>query len=146
MSEPEVQWSHKDEWKYQTRHFTVVVSRHCVSVPEWVGVGQDGGNRWCVYAYIYPTHWLFSRFDESESISQDAARELNMHGGASLVSYHQRADKVTSIQVGADYNHLGDNHYTFQSTKEDARSVFMDAADLISFLKQPEQKTTEAKQ
>lgn len=135
-----INWSHKDEWKYQTRDFTVQVTRHSVYVPDFVRDGQDGGNRWCVYAYIYPSHWRFERFDESESMSQDAASELELHGGATLVSYHQRGDKVTSIQVGADYNHDGDNQYTFLSSKEDASSVFKDAENLIALLKMPEQK------
>ena len=41
---------------------------------------------------------------------------------------------ICSIQVGADYNHLWDAHYTYLATADEANSVFVDAEELFAWL------------
>lgn len=96
----------------------------------------QGIHRWCVYAYIYPTHPRFKRFDDWRTgFRQDAATELPLHAGATLLRFHaSNTGERDSVQVGADYNHLGDDHFTHYATANDAMSVFLDAADLAAFL------------
>lgn len=66
---------------------------------------------------------------------QDAATELPLHAGPSFLQCHTDGNGVTtSVQVGADYNHLHDDHFTHYATAEDAMSVFLDADDLAKFL------------
>lgn len=132
-------WEHKEEWRASgTSHlgFCVVVSRH------EVGVRDDddrGPHCWCVYAWIYPGHPRFKRFKD-ESIFQDAATELPLHGGvitnATLVRKHYTAKEgVISVQVGSDYRHLHDERFTHMATRDEAREVFRDAERLVEFLK-----------
>jgi hypothetical protein len=42
---------------------------------------------------------------------------------------------VTSIQIGADYNHYGDERFTHMPTEETAREVFHDAETLVAWAK-----------
>lgn len=124
-------WSHKNLWRRGGNGFCVEVSRHDVAL---ISEDDRGANRWCVYAYIYPDHPRFLRFS-GDRLRQDAAVELPLHGGASLLTYHANSNGVTvSVQVGADYNHLSDSHYTRYETASEAMSVFMDAHDLFQFL------------
>jgi hypothetical protein len=123
-------WNHKDIWLRHGNGFCIEVSRHSV---ERSMIGQ-GIHRWCVYAYIYPTHPRYKRFDDS-GFWQDAATELPLHAGATLLRFHaSNTGERDSVQVGADYNHLGDDHFTHYATANDAMSVFLDAADLAAFL------------
>ena len=129
-------WQHKDEWRTSGAGFSVVVSRHSVVFPEprpSFCSDLEGPNRWCVYAYIFPKHPQYAKF-EGTAIDQDAAK-LDMHGGCTYLRRHFNEDgKETSIQVGADYNHYGDSEYTRMETQEDAHSVFNDAQDLFDKL------------
>lgn len=110
----------------------IQVSRHEVPMPETVQV-RLGDHRWCVYAYIYPKHLLFKEF-EGPSMFQDAANKLPLHCGASFLKYHRSEEGVTSVQVGADYSHLHDDHFTYYATMEEASEVFRDAHELANFL------------
>jgi hypothetical protein len=122
-------WKRKDVWKKCSRHFTVEVTRHTEDVRD-----GDGPNRWCVYAYIYPTHPRFGHFS-GDSMYQSAACALPLHGGPSLLTWHVSKDgKVGSVQVGADYHHIHDTDYTFYDNAEQAGSVFFDANALYEFL------------
>lgn len=110
--------------------FMVQVSRHSVDCQEY-----DGPHRWCVYAYIYPKHPHFARFDGTETMWQDAASALPLHAGPSLVRKHLNAKgETTSYQVGADYNHHGDDRFTHYATAADAYQVFADARELFDWL------------
>lgn len=130
------EWRHKDVWGMDGKDFMVQVSRHSVTlISPGGGYDAEGPHRWCVYAYIYPKHPHFAAFDGTEAMWQDAAAMLPLHGGPSLCRKHLDADgKVTSYQVGADYNHLHDWPYTQYATKDDARAVFSDAAELHAWL------------
>lgn len=126
-------WSHKDAWKRSGQNFLVEVSRHDVERSSFSDI-EDGRHRWCVYAYIYPKHPHFAKF-EGGQMWQDAACALPLHCGPSYLRYHHDDNgNVTSVQVGADYNHLHDNEFTHYSTKEEASEVFEDAESLFDVL------------
>jgi len=99
---------------------------------------SDLGHRWAVYAYLYPTHPHFAKFDGSDRMFQAAACAMPLHCGPSFLRHHfslkDGKPEVCSIQVGADYNHDGDWTYTRQATEEDALGVFNDAAELVQWL------------
>lgn len=121
-------WKHKDEWKVSGENFTIVVSRHAGSAD-----CGDGPNRWCVYAYIYPKHPYFSKFD-GPFMYQDAANAMPLHGGPTFFKYQMHGEKISSVKVGCDYNHYQDTHFTHYATTEEAYQVFEDAEDLYNWL------------
>lgn len=124
-------WRHKDIWTREGENFIVQVSRHSVGQSEYE---RTGPHRWCVYAYVYPKHSAFASFDGPQ-MWQPAATRLPLHGGPSLLRWHYDDDgKPTSVQVGADYNHLHDERFTHMATADDARSVFADADELHAAL------------
>lgn len=124
-------YRHKDEWMREGRDFLVTVTRHSVQTL----YDHEGTHRWCVYAYVYPKHPHFARFDGTETMWQDAATALPLHRGPSLCRKHMSAEgEVTSYQVGADYNHLHDDYFTHYATPDDAREVFSDADRLFAWL------------
>lgn len=126
-------WKHKDEWKKVGNGFCVVISRH--SVPESDFSRGEGLQRWCIYAYIYPSHPYFPEIDENGPNYQEALCKLPMHCGCSLFKVHRDEElNICSFQAGADYNHLHDDRYTRMDTKEDAADVFYDADDLFEWL------------
>lgn len=129
-------WRRKELWSRRGDQFCVEVSRHFEPIstisPEL------GEHRWCVYAYIYPKHPHFQKFDGTDYFFQDACAELPLHGGvignASYLRYHYAGGgQTTCIQVGADYNHLHDERFTHM-TPEEAGEVFFDAELLFLWL------------
>ena len=121
-------WEHKEEWTKAGENCLVKVLRH--EQPIIDGFGGRGGNIWCVYAYIYPEHPLFSRLSSTEPSG------LPLHKGETFFKIHHGEDGVvTSVQIGADYNHLGDERFTHMHLKDDAIEVFADAITLLERLK-----------
>ena len=131
MNDMMKKWERKELWSRRGDDFLVQVSRHSVNLnPDF----SEGPHRWCVYAYIYPNHRLFSKFS-GQDMWQDAATSLPLHAGPSLLRWHyDDYGKPTSVQVGADYNRLGDDGYTHCAEAEDAYSVFRDADELFLYL------------
>ena len=122
-------YTEKHEWRLRGTGFTAVVSKH-----EVTGVFDEGDHRWCVYAYIYPSHPYFKEFSGT-NIWQPATEPMPLHGGCTYLYYHRNHDgTITSIQVGCDYNHLGDEYFTHAATKEAAHQVFKDAESLFNWL------------
>ena len=139
------EWNHKDIWRFtDNKTFTVEVSRHQVKVHEGGCYNSDLGHRWCVYAYIYPTHPHFEKFDETDQMWQSAACAMPFHCGPSYLHRHMKMKDgkpvPVSIQVGADYNHDGDWTHTRNATMEDAYEVFGDADDLVRWLQGAQQE------
>jgi hypothetical protein len=123
-------WDHKDEWRKHGLDFLVHVTRHNGTADEY----GRGPNQWAVYAYVYPKHPHFAKFD-GQHMWQEAATMMPFHGGPSYLRWHIDNDgKPTSVQVGADYDHLHDEHFTNYATKEDAWEVFQDAECLVEWL------------
>jgi hypothetical protein len=139
-----IDWKHKDVWKHEGAAFTVEVSRHSVEQREEPSGCYDaeGPHRWCVYAYVYPKHPLFAAFDPARGMWEQP--HLPFHGGVSYFRTHRKQDgSIASHQLGADYNHLHDWRFTQHATKDEAREVFVDAAELIRALEQHESAVTE---
>lgn len=125
-------WKYKEEWKKEGKNFVIIVSRHESEV-----VFDRGKYRWCIYAYIYPKHPRFNLIDKNGPMYQPACDDLPLHGGPSYFQSHLNNDgKITSYQIGCDYNHLHDNYFTFIATKEDATEIFSDAKILFNFLEE----------
>lgn len=123
----------KHVWRVKGENFTVEVSRH-MEVP-LESFERSGPYRWCVYAYVYPDHWLFPQFDpESKSIYHGCISDAPLHGGSSYFRRHFDGETVRSIQFGCDYNHSGDAYYTTLENQKDALSVFGDACRLHDWL------------
>ena len=123
-----VEWGHKDEWRKRGRDFMVVVSRHTITSDKSLGP-----NRWAVYAFIYPKHPHFDAFDGPD-MWQDASAVMPWHSYCSLLEYPMYDGKITSVKVGADYNHIHDDHFTHYATQDEASEVFSDAAELFQWL------------
>lgn len=136
----ERKWGYAEEWNMPGNDFMIVV-RHSRTGPLESSFCELGEHRWFVYAYIYPKHRRFLTF-VGPDIFQDACNRLPLHAGASLLRYH-RNDKgeVSSVQVGSDYNHLGDDHYTFLESKDEASAVFYDADRLFERLSEVESQS-----
>ena len=87
-----------------------------------------------MYAYLYPTHRLFKDFD-GPKMWQPAAIALPLHGGPSLLHWHTGDDgKPCSVQIGADYHHLHDEHFSSYAIPSEAWEVFRDANRLFDHL------------
>jgi hypothetical protein len=124
------EWDHKDEWWKRGKDFLVVVKRHNGTSDAFCGP-----NRWNVYAYIYPEHPHFAKFDGPD-MWQEAATAMPLHKYPSLLEYPMYEGKVTSVKVGSDYHHLHDDRFTHYATEADAREVFEDARRLFDWLTQ----------
>jgi hypothetical protein len=138
-------WKRKELWHQRGEGFCVEVSHHTTPTYDSERLtthASEGENRWCVYAYIYPEHPHFAKF-EGDKMWQDAALALPLHGGPSMLRWHRDANcNATSVQVGADYNHDGDGCYTHYDDAAEARSVFRDADELAAWLATPNAKVT----
>lgn len=131
------------EWSSKCNTFNVQVVQHFrdVSATQEAFKAQgwapdDGGWRWNVYAFIFPSHPAFAKFNpESDSFYQDVIAGMPFHSGASYIRRHfDHLGRVTCFQVGSDYNHLGDDRFTFMDSVFGAERVFADAIDLIRYL------------
>jgi hypothetical protein len=128
-------WNRKELWRKSGDNFMIEISRHEEEVPDLACFDSEGPHRWCIYAYIYPKHSHFAAFDGSEDMWQYAAACLPLHGGPSFCRKHLNAKgEVTSYQVGADYHHLHDWHFTQHANPDDAAVVFADAEELFDAL------------
>jgi hypothetical protein len=58
-----------------------------------------------------------------------------LHSYCSYFKKHSDGAKVTSIQIGADYDHLHDEKYTYIKTAWDATEIFSDAQALFDAAK-----------
>lgn len=141
-------WKHKDVWVKRGENFSVEVSRHEGYVDEMRDMGP---HRWCVYVYVYPTHPFFKRIaddlaapvaeGEYKSFYPNMAGYLPLHGGCTFFHVHRNEkNEITSYQIGCDYNHYMDEHYTHLADMDDAFSVFRDAEELKAYMEQGELK------
>jgi hypothetical protein len=127
-------WDHKDEWHRHGKDFLIVVRRHSVAPSSLAVFDEEGQHRWAVYAYIYPKHHLFYSFSGPD-MWQPAATALPLHCGPSFLRWHTGDDgKHCSVQIGADYNHLYDGHFSHCAEPSEAWQVFADASELFEHL------------
>lgn len=137
-------WTHRDEWKKSGVHCLVVVRRHTVinidnGLPDiYHYLHKKGTNRWCVYVYCYPGHKFFASFS-TPGLFRKEMESIPFHGECTFFEYHyDQGNIVTSVQIGADYDHGGDERFTHMSTKEEAEVVFRDADDLLRWMNEKE--------
>jgi len=131
-------WDKKELWRRRGGDFLVEVSRHYVEPTPHIPSEYDRpGHRWAVYAYIYPGYPLFDSIHAvsltyGASILRINSLDMPMHSGPSLVRLHwDENQQVTSIQIGADYNHEYDDFYR---QSEYCQNVFNDAEKLFEWL------------
>jgi len=142
MSEEEM-WSYVEEWYKRGVDFQVMVKRW--SFPERPRNLGEGRQVWNVYAFIYPKHRLWDSF-EGTDMFQSAASALPLHCGPTFLEYNTETGKVESLQVGADYRHLGDARFSHYKTREDAWEVFQDAEELFTYLSTNPEDTNQEKE
>jgi hypothetical protein len=125
-------WRKTELWRRRGTNFLIEVSHRSEDVrsEDVRQEYEDGGNRWCLYVYVYPLHPHFKEMMKSGYDGDD----LPLHCGPSLFAKHSRDQEVTSIQVGCDYNHYGDAAYTYMDTAELAAGVFFDAEKLFEHM------------
>ena len=134
-------WSHVEEWHKRGVDFQVMVKRWAFAEDSYIP--YEGRQVWNVYAFIYPKHRLWDSF-EGTYMFQPAASALPLHCGPTLLKYNNENGEVASVQVGADYRHLGDERFSHYETREAAREVFRDAEELFKYLStNPEDTNTE---
>lgn len=122
-------WTHHDTWRTKGKNFCIEITHYTVPLFE------TGSHRWCVYAYIYPEHPTYKTFNPDGGMWQPATDSLPLHGGCTYLRWHYGKDsKELGVQVGADYNHLNDDHYTYIGDPISARSIFVDAEKLFHHL------------
>lgn len=126
--EEKLNWAHKDEWRVFGDNFCITITRHSGTPID----RSEGRNKWAVYAYVYPEHPLFDELKDKDMFTTG----LPFHCGGSFFQKHESEGKITAIQVGADYNHLHDAHYTHYVTREDAGEIFEDAEELFKHLQE----------
>ncbi len=125
-------WQHKDEWKHVGNSYAVVVSRHTTETDHRL----EGPHRWAVYAYIYPAHPHFAKFNGPD-FHQPATDCMPGHSYVSYLRTHRNDNgDACSIQVGWDYNHLHDTEFTHCADKGSASAVFRDAEELVQWLEE----------
>ena len=120
-------WEKKEHWHKRGNNFLIEV-KHWRNEPYHQ---EDGGHRWAVYVYVYPEHPLFKELERSRS---GVPQEMPLHCGESFYKKHLSEDQVvTSVQVGADYNHDGDTRYTHMA-QEEAGLLLADAEELFRYM------------
>ena len=132
------------EWSRKGGSFNVQVVNHLKDVSALQSIfeaggiaSDDGGQRWNVYAFIFPVHPLFAKLDpESDSWSgQEVISAMPFHYGASYLRRHfNEKGELSCYQIGSDYNHLHDEFFTRAVTTDDAWQVFKHACDLFDHL------------
>jgi len=127
-------WKKLEEWLKREKDFTVVVKHWTEEEFDT----REGPHRWGVYAFIYPSHQHFKKLT-GDNIFHAGAQEIPIHGGPSRFCRHwdSAGANVTSVEIGADYHHDGDRHYTFNDTGE---AVLFDADKLVRWLSDYESK------
>lgn len=132
----------KDEWWRRGKNILIQVKRSDVT-PYAV---EDGGQRWCIYAFIYPGHPYFTEFAaEDGNMMQPAAAAMPCHSYASFFRVHSehQSGKVVSYQVGWDFNHLHDERFTHFTSPGEASEVFSCADSLYDWLCRFEKTTSQ---
>ena len=120
------QWI-KDLYK-ETGHIgRVEVCQWSTDPSEMLGTG---GSMWNVYLTLFDTYTHYNDF-----IYLNNLPDIPLHGGVTyfkLSSNEQYAHKYDSVRIGCDYNHLHDEHHTFNF--DDPSSVLADAQYLVDWV------------
>ena len=125
-------YKQSESWKRQGKNFLIEVKHYIEETTQYC----EREHHWNVYAYIYPKHPHFAKFDGTEKMWQDAASALPLHAGPSFCRIHvdHKTGAYCSYQVGSDYSHLHDDHFSHYATPNEAYKVFEDADHLFDWL------------
>jgi len=124
------EWRHTDHWTMRGNGFLVEVVNY-----QETSSGIDphtGQNHWNVYAYIYPGHPLSIQL-RGNYLHHLLALPLQ-RVPSDIRYHHNERGELLSIQIGSDYDHVGDNRFSHAHTLEEAWEVFRDAEELYSIL------------
>ena len=117
-------WKKQNAWVLRHTRFSIEVNH----IPR----NEYDGNRWFVYAYIYPSHPLFQLI-EAENIFDPVLGSLTLHGGCTYNSWcRDSSGKVISKKIGCDYQHEWDNYGDYD--EKDVGVIFYDAEILCQEL------------
>jgi len=134
-------WRHKDVWTNRqalSDNFLIEVVRFTSKAY----LPNEGQNKWCLYVYVYPEHPLFKKINptvgDTISTYDERLPDMPLHGGCTYTKIHLTDDgtRITSIQIGADYSHYGDERYSWITAKEDASDIFYDADVLFKWMQE----------
>lgn len=135
MSNPT--WIHQDHWKMRADTFTVEVVRWSdgpIDPQNDFWKGRKGEHHWNVYAYVYPKHRIFPTLcDEAARSNVESCFPFHYGSTYCKPNFNEKKE-ITSWKIGSDYDHLHDDHFSFQSTKEAAFVQFLDAENLFDWL------------
>ena len=128
-----IDWSHRDEWTANRYSHVcrVMVSRHTKN--------DEGENGWAVYAIVFPEHPLFPVLLAAHQAKTPYYRiqevsDMPLHCCCSYFDAVDRAGKVISFKIGADYGHLHDDLYLRRNTADEVPGIFDDARLLLDHL------------
>jgi hypothetical protein len=133
-------WNKVDTWRKNSADgsFTVEVTRFPVRpLPVRPLDFSWGSNGWQVHAYISDRHPHFAAL--SKALDADLGQgtgNMPLHCGCTFRDYHRRykSEEIGCVEIGADYRHLHDDHFSHYETPEQAGEVFMDAEALFAWL------------
>jgi hypothetical protein len=131
-------YTHKEIWSRRGKDFLIEVVRWETLTEEKYkkikeeGYAFNGRFVWNIYCYLYPKHKKFN-LPENEEYGECPINSF--HYGCTYVNWHRKADgTITSKQYGNDYNHYGDECFTYIEKPEDAYTIFNDADELFEEL------------
>ncbi len=116
----------KEEWKSSNNR-----QQYLVVVCHWTD-GDCEYNYWNIYVYIYPGNPLFESLTHANAMHDDAVMSLSIPGLSFFKKHYNDNCEITSVQIGGDYHHLGQDRFRGFTTPKEAREVFMDAEELIN--------------
>ena len=125
-------WTTVQLWRKRDLNCLVEIQH---SLLAYVDQTRDRGpHRWYIYVYIYPKHPLFSLF-VGDSLFQEAVVNMPLHGGCSYLRWHfDNNGEISSIQVGCDYDHCGDESRTYEDVVDHLKYYQHDAQTLLDWL------------
>jgi hypothetical protein len=129
-------WSNRKSW--YMRSLT-----HTVEVVMWT-TGESsnrGPYRWNVYAYIFDNHPYYRQIDPVGSHLQAAVLAMPWHGLPSWFCAKMKLhNHLQHLEIGSDYNHSGDERFTYAGSANEAAEVFRDARQLFDWLSAKQQE------
>lgn len=124
-------WTYVEHWIRSRETFAVEITRS--------DFGYKPGSLWNVYGYAYRGHALFVEMNKIDNLSDtnfhEPLKDAPLHCGNSRTRRHFNSARVAmSIQFGADYNHLHDDHYADYDDLDAVPDVKRDAKNLFNWL------------
>ena len=129
---------HKEVWGRMGKDFYIEVVRwESMTAEEYEsmrerGMAFNGRFIWNIYCYLYPDHPRFNLAKEEDMCDCPIN---SFHYGCTYAKRNRSIDgTVICKRYGNDYNHYGDDHFTYIEKPEDAFQIFSDADELFEEL------------